>query len=78
MFKVKLKLCPEITSEIFMERTNNQYNLRNHPDFKAPHANRVHHGAENITYHEPKIWDFFPGEIKQKGTRNNFKESIKI
>ena len=33
MFKVKHKLCLEITCNIFMERTNNQYNLRNHPDF---------------------------------------------
>ena len=29
MFKVKRKLCPEITGNIFMERTSNQYNLRN-------------------------------------------------
>ena len=27
MFKVKHKLCPDITSDIFKERTNNQYNL---------------------------------------------------
>ena len=32
MFKVKQKLCPGITSDIFMERTNSQYNLRNRPD----------------------------------------------
>ena len=29
MFKVKRKLCPEVTSAIFMERTKNRYNLRN-------------------------------------------------
>ena len=33
MFEVKHKLCPEITDDIFMERTNNQYNLHNGPDF---------------------------------------------
>ena len=32
MFKVKQKLCPGITGDIFMERTNSQYNLRNRPD----------------------------------------------
>ena len=41
MFKVKHKLCPEITCVIFMERTNNQYNLRNRPDFITPHVHCV-------------------------------------
>ena len=33
MFKVNHKLCPESTGDIFMERTNNQYNFCNRPDF---------------------------------------------
>ena len=55
MFKVKHKLCPEITSDIFMERTNSQYNLRNHPDFITPQVNSVFHGTESISYLERKI-----------------------
>ena len=49
MFKVKHKLCPEITSYIFMERTNNQYNLRNRPDYKTPQVHSAFHGTE-ITF----------------------------
>ena len=45
MFKVKHKLCSEITSDIFMERTNNQYNLHYRPDFKTPQLNSVFHGT---------------------------------
>ena len=45
MFKVKHKLCPEITADIFMERTNNQYNLRNRPDFITPYVHSVFHGT---------------------------------
>ena len=55
MFKVKHKLCPEITSDIFMERANSQYNLRNRPDFITPQVNSVFHGTESISYLEPRI-----------------------
>ena len=55
MFKVKHKLCPEITGDIFMERTNNQDNLRNRPDFITPHVHSVFHGTECISYLGRKI-----------------------
>ena len=62
MFKVKHKLCPEITSDIYMERTNNQYNLRNRPDFLTPQVQSVFHGIETISYAGPKIRDIVPEE----------------
>ena len=78
MFKVKHKLCPEITSDIFMERTNYHYNLRNRSDFITPQVNSVYHGTESITYLGPKIWDMVPDSIKEKKSLNSFKESIKL
>ena len=78
MFKVKHKLCPEITGDIFMERTNNQYNLRNRPDFITPQVHSVFHGTESISYLGPKIWDVVPEEFKHKKSLNSFKESIKM
>ena len=50
MIKVKNKLCPEITSDIFMKSTKNQYNLRNRPDFITPHVHSVFHGTKIISY----------------------------
>ena len=41
MFKVKHKLYPETTGDIFMERINNQHNLRNRPDFITPHVHTL-------------------------------------
>ena len=76
MFKVKHKLCPDIASDIFKERTNNQYNLRNRNDFVIPRVHTVYHGTESITYLGPKIWDIVPEEIKQNKYLNSFKESI--
>ena len=78
MFKVKHKLCPEITGDIFMERTNNQYNLRNRPDFITPQVHSVFHGTESISYLGPKIWNIVPEEFKNKKSLNSFKESIKM
>ena len=78
MFKVKHKLCPEITSDIFMERTNYHFNLRNRSDFITPQVNSVYHGTESITYLGPKIWDMVPDSIKEEKSLNSFKESIKL
>ena len=75
MFKVKHKLCSEITSDLFMERTNNQYNWRNRADFITTH---VFHGTESISYLGPKIWDIVPEEFKHKKSPNSFKKSIKL
>ena len=66
MFKVKHKLCPEMIGDIFMERTNNQYNLRNRPDFITPQVHSVFHQTESISYLGPKIWDIVPEEFQNK------------
>ena len=64
MFKVKHKPCSEITCDIFMGRTNNQYNLHDHPDFiTPPHIQSVFHGTESIPYLGPKMWNIVPEEV---------------
>ena len=73
MFKVKHKLCPEITSDIFIERTNSQYNLRNCPDFITPQVHSVLHRTESISYLGPKIWDIVPKQRKHKNSLNSLK-----
>ena len=78
MFKVKHKLCPEITGDIFTERTNTLYNFRNRPDFITHEVHSVFHGTETISYLGPKIWDIVPEKFKNKKLLNSFKESIKM
>ena len=77
-FKVKHKLYPKITSYIFMEMTNNQYNLQNCTDFTTPQVKGVYHGTESITCLRPKTWDIFPEEIKLKKSRSSFKNSVEM
>ena len=57
MFKVKRKLCPEVTGK------DNEYNLPNRPDFITPHVHSVFHGSESISYLGPKIWDIVPKDL---------------
>ena len=78
MFKVKHKLCPEITGDIFMERTNNHYNLRCCPDFITPQVHSVFHETESVSYLGPKILNIVLEEFKHKKSLNSFKESIKM
>ena len=47
-----------------MERTYNQYNLRNRPDFITRHVHSVFHGTKSISYLEPKIWNSVQEEFK--------------
>ena len=61
-----------------MKRTNNQYNLRNRPDFITPQVHSIFHGTESISYLGPKIWDIVPEEFKRKKSLNSFKESINM
>ena len=78
MLKVKRKPFPESTGDIFTERTNNHYNLRDRPDFLTPPVESVFHGTESIPYLGRKIWDIVPEEFKHKKSLNSFKESIKM
>ena len=65
MFKVKHKLCPEITGDTFMERTNNQYNLRNR-HFITPQVHNAFHRTKSVSYLGPTIWDIVPEKFKNK------------
>ena len=70
--EVKHKPCPEITGEVFMEKTNNR------PGFITPQVHSIFHGTESISYLGPKIWDIFPEEFKNSKSLSSFKESIKM
>ena len=48
MYKVKNKLAPTITANIFGKITENHYNLRSYNDY---------HGTDSISYLGTKIWD---------------------
>ena len=50
MYKIKNDLSREIVSNIFTQRTQNHYSLRNASYFQIPFARTVYHGTESISY----------------------------
>ena len=77
MYKIKNDLSTEILSNIFTQRTQNHYSLRNASDFQIPFVRTVYHGTESISYLGPEIWDIVPAEMKNAISLNSFKAQIK-
>ena len=77
MFEVKKRLSPEFTSNIFMQRIDNHYNLRNINHFGTPFVSTVYNGTASFSYLRPKIWDIDPEECKKLNHLNSFKKLIK-
>ena len=77
MYKVKNKIAPIITANIFCPMPENHYNLRNQNDFEIPFVRTVYHGTESISCLGPKIWNIVPPEFKQNKSLNSFKKIIR-
>ena len=50
MSKVKNEMSPEIVCDIFTQRINNPYNLRNTNYFETPFVRTVYNGTESVSY----------------------------
>ena len=64
MFKIKNDLSPEIMTELFEQRNEHHYNLRNNVHFIAPQIRTVYHGSESISFLGPRIWNILPDRLK--------------
>ena len=64
MYKIKNDLSTEILFNIFTQRTQNHYGLRNASEFQIPFVRTVNYGTESFSYLRPKIWDIVPAEMK--------------
>ena len=77
MFRIYNGMAPEIVTEIFPLRPQDQYNLRSWSDFTLPIVRTVNYGIESIRYLGPKIWESIPANIKEVDTIERFKSGIK-
>ena len=50
----------EITNDLFVHRTENQYKRRHVNNFNITHIRSVYHGSESLSYLEQKVWDIIP------------------
>ena len=77
IFKVKMKLAPEIMNEVF-DFIECRYPLRNELRFKLRNIRTVRYGIETAAFVGSRIWTNMPNELKESTSLNEFKSKIKI
>ena len=77
MYKIKNNLSPPIIADLFEQRNEQHYNLRNWAQFSLPAIRTVYHGSESISFLGPKIWNMLPDKLKNASSLEVFKASIK-
>ena len=77
MYKVRKGMSPPQITELFAQRNEHPYNLRQNAKFLKPLVNSVHCGTESISYLIPKIWGMVPDTYKNIDSLCNFKMVIK-
>ena len=77
MHKVRKGMSPPQITEIFAQRNEHPYNLRNNAEFLQPFVNSVRCGTGSILYLGPKIWGMVPDTYKNIDSLYNFKKVIK-
>ena len=77
MYKIKNNLSPPTIADLFEQRNEQHYNLRNWGQFSLPAISTVYHGSESISFLGPKIWNMLPDKLKNASSLEVFKASIK-
>ena len=76
IFKVKMKLAPEIMNEVF-DFIECRYPHRNKLRFKSRNIRTVRYGVETAAFVDSKICTHMPNELKESTSLNKFKSKIK-
>ena len=76
MFKVKMKLAPEIINEVF-DFIESRYPLRNELRFKSRNIRTARYEIETAAFVGSRIWTTMSNELKESTSLNEFKSKIK-
>ena len=76
IFKVKMKLAPEIMNEVF-EIIESPYPLRIESRFKSQNICTVRYGIEATAFVGSRIWSYIPSELEKSASLNEFSMKIK-
>ena len=76
IFKVKMKLAPEIMNEVF-DFIECRYPRRNELRFKSRNIRTVRYGTETAALVSSRIWTNMSNEIEENTSLNEFKSKIK-
>ena len=76
IFKVKMKLNPEIINEVF-DITESPYLLQKELRFKSRNIRTVRYGNETAAFVDSRTWSYMPSELKESMSQNEFRSKIK-
>ena len=76
IFKVKMKLAPEIMNEGY-DFIECRYSVRNELRFKLRNIRTVRYGIETAAFVGSRIWSNMPSELKESTSLNESKKKIK-
>ena len=76
IFKVKMKLNPEIINEVF-DITESPYLLQKELRFKSRNIRTVRYGNETAAFVGSRAWSYLPSELKESMSQNEFRSKIK-
>ena len=77
MFKTKNNVGPAFMKNIFMEKDDQRYSLRNKEQFESRNIRTVHRGEDTLRFLGCKIWKIIPDNIKQSQSVEQFKRFIR-
>ena len=77
IFKTKNNLNPEFMKDIFVEKRDSGYELRENTGLEAMNIRTVHRGEDTLRYLGCKIWKLVPESIKQSISVEQFKKQIR-
>ena len=71
IFKVKMKLAPEIMNEVF-DIIESPYPLRNELKLKSQNIYTVRYETETAAFVGSRVWSYMPSELKESMSLNIF------
>ena len=75
MIRVSRNISLAVMNDIFKQKENSRYNLRQISEFSRPLVKSVYDGSEIVL--GPKIWNMLPDYYKDIDNLNTFKNKIK-
>ena len=77
MFLVRINVSPPIMNDIFKQKDNSRYNLRQISEFSNPLVKSEYHGSKGVSFLGTKILDMLPNDYKDTEKLDTFKNKIK-
>ena len=77
MFRDSRDLSQPIMNDVFTQKNNSRYNLKQISKLSRPLVKSVYHGSNGISLLGPKLWDMLSDDCNDIDNLNTFKNKVK-